>query len=109
MNSGKSFPMPMWLILLIGIAAISFSSIFVRWSEAPVSVIAMYRLYITNLLLLPFVWKHIPAIKELKPRTWGHLFISGLALGLHFLFWMGSLRYTTVASSTAIMALEPFL
>jgi drug/metabolite transporter (DMT)-like permease len=33
--------------------------------------------------------------------------ISGAALGLHFLLWMGSLRFTSVASSTAILTLEP--
>lgn len=41
------------ILYIIGIIAISFSSIFVRWSSAEVSIIAMYRLYLTNLLMLP--------------------------------------------------------
>lgn len=109
MNSTKKFPIPLPIIMLIGIIAISFSSIFIRWSDAPVSVIAMYRLFLTNLLMLPFIWKHLPTIRRISLRSWLLLFCSGLMLGLHFLFWMGSLRFTTVASSTAIMALEPIL
>ncbi|UUZ78929.1 hypothetical protein LJK88_27105 [Paenibacillus sp. P26] len=56
-NSTQRFPIPLWLLLLVGIIAISFSAIFVRWSDAPVAVIAMYRLGLTTLLMLPFLWK----------------------------------------------------
>ncbi len=43
------------LLYIVGIIAISFSAIFVRWSDADVAVIAMYRLYLTNLIMLPLV------------------------------------------------------
>ncbi|MDP5275559.1 DMT family transporter [Chengkuizengella axinellae] len=107
MHNNKAFPIPLWFILMIGIIAISFSSIFIRWSEAPVSIIAMYRLYITNLLMLPFIMKYWHELKKLSSKDWFFLSLSGLFLGLHFLFWMGSLRFTSVANSTAIVALEP--
>ncbi|WNQ10069.1 DMT family transporter [Paenibacillus aurantius] len=109
MTDTRRFPIPLWLLLLIGIVAISFSSIFIRWSDAPVSVIAMYRLLLTNLLMLPFLGRNWPEIRSISARDGLRLALSGLMLGLHFLFWMGSLRATTVASSTAIMALEPIL
>lgn len=107
--SAKRFPVPLWLILLVGVAAISFSAIFVRWSEAPVAVIAMYRLVLTDVLLLPFVWKRFSTFRGLSAKSWLLLFASGSMLGLHFLFWMASLRFTTVASSTALLTLEPVL
>lgn len=97
------------LLYLVGIVAISFSSIFVKWSEADVAVIAMYRLYLTNLLLLPFAWKYRRELFALTRRQWLLLGASGVMLGLHFLLWMASLRYTTVASSTVILTLEPVL
>jgi drug/metabolite transporter (DMT)-like permease len=109
MTTTKRFPAPLWMLLFIGIAAISFSSIFIRWSEAPVSVIAMYRLFISNVLMLPFLVHYWPEVKLLNRREWFSLFVSGTMLGLHFLLWMSSLRHTTVTSSTAIMALEPIL
>ncbi|MUT64567.1 EamA family transporter [Paenibacillus sp. NEAU-GSW1] len=95
------------LLFIIGIIGISFSSIFVRWSEADVAVIAMYRLYLTNLLLLPFVWKQREHMFHFSAKQWSLLALSGVMLALHFLLWMASLRLTTVASSTVILTLEP--
>lgn len=100
-------PFSLPLLLLVGVVAISFSSIFIRWSNSPVSVTAMYRLVITAVIMLPFLWRYRNDIRKIRKRDWMGLTLSGLALGLHFLFWMGSLKLTTVASSTAILALEP--
>ncbi|MEO3945006.1 DMT family transporter [Gorillibacterium sp. CAU 1737] len=97
------------LLMLVGVIAISFSSIFIKWSDAPVSVIGMYRLLMTCAMLSPFLFRYKEEIRRITTREWLLLIVSGLALGLHFLFWMGSLRYTSVASSTAIIALEPVL
>lgn len=97
------------ILYVIGIIAISFSSIFIRWSSAEVSVIAMYRMYLTNLLMLPLLWSYRGEIAHLTTKQWGRLLFSGLMLGLHFLLWMGSLRLTTVASSTVILTLEPII
>ncbi|MFD1174733.1 DMT family transporter [Paenibacillus puldeungensis] len=97
------------ILYVIGIIAISFSSIFVRWSDAEVSVIAMYRLYLTNLLMLPLLWKYRKEMFRLTGKQWGLLLFSGLMLALHLLLWMASLRLTTVASSTVILTLEPII
>ncbi|MHA6482629.1 DMT family transporter [Paenibacillus sp. strain BS8-2] len=109
MNRSTKAPSTYELLYLVGIIAISFSSIFVKWSEADVAVIAMYRLYLTNLLLLPFAWKYRSELFSLTRKQWLLLGASGVMLGLHFLLWMASLRLTTVASSTVILTLEPVL
>jgi drug/metabolite transporter (DMT)-like permease len=109
MQTNRS-PLPKWaltLLLLAGIVAISFSSIFIRWSSAPSSVLAMYRLLLTGLLMLPFVLKSRPKLSAVALRDWGRMCLSGVFLALHFLFWMESLRYTSVASSTILLSLEP--
>lgn len=97
------------LLYIIGIIAISFSSIFVRWSEAEVSIVAMYRLFLTNLLMAPLLYKYRHEILRLNKKEWFTLAASGIILGVHFLLWMSSLRLTTVASSTVILTLEPVL
>ncbi|MBE1441925.1 DMT family transporter [Paenibacillus sp. OAS669] len=107
MITNKRSPFPLWIVFTAGIIAISFSSIFVKLSSAPVSVSGMYRLFITNLLMLPMMWKYIPEIKKLSRKDWLLLIGSGAALGLHFLLWMASLKYTSVASSTVLLTLEP--
>ncbi|WP_410511395.1 DMT family transporter [Paenibacillus sp. BR2-3] len=103
----KTPPIPVSLLMIIGIVAISFSSIFIKWSTAPVSVQGMYRLLFTSLLMLPFARSYSGAVFVLRKKDWIMLVSSGVMLALHFLLWMGSLKYTSVASSTMIMALEP--
>ncbi|NEW06555.1 DMT family transporter [Paenibacillus sp. SYP-B3998] len=107
MNTMNKTKVPIPVYLVIGIIAISFSAIFVKWSDAPASVIAMYRLFMTNMLMLPFLWRYAQEISQIKSKDWLRIAASGIGLGLHFLFWMDSLRFTTVASSTAILTLEP--
>ncbi|MCR8641331.1 DMT family transporter [Paenibacillus sp. N1-5-1-14] len=109
MNLVKKPPVSLSLMLVVGIIAISFSAIFVKWSAAPAPVIAMNRLLITVLIMLPFIYKYLPEFRRISLRSYFSLFMSGLMLGLHFLFWMESLRWTSVASSTAILTLEPVL
>lgn len=109
MDTDKKKAATFELLYVVGIIAISFSSIFVRWSNAEPSVIAMYRLYLTNLLMLPLFLKYGKQTFQLTRKQWGGLLFSGIMLGLHFLFWMSSLRYTSVASSTVILTLEPIL
>ncbi|WP_313641502.1 DMT family transporter [Paenibacillus sp.] len=103
----KKPPLPIPILMLIGIVAISFSAIFIKWSAAPASVQGMYRLLFTSLLMLPFARPYSGAAFALRKKDWIMLMFSGAMLALHFLLWMGSLKYTSVASSTMIMALEP--
>ncbi|MGZ9584840.1 DMT family transporter [Paenibacillus marinisediminis] len=98
-----------YALLFVGIIAVSFSAIFVKWSEAPASILGMYRLLMTNVLLLPWVWVYRKQWRGLGHKDALKLAGSGFFLGLHFLLWMESLRHTTVASSTMILALEPIL
>ncbi|CQR56111.1 DMT family transporter [Paenibacillus riograndensis] len=106
MNATKP-PVPVPLLMVVGIVAISFSAIFIKWSAAPASVQGMYRLLFTSLLMLPFARPYSGAAFALRRKDWLLLGASGVLLALHFLLWMGSLKYTSVASSTMIMALEP--
>ncbi|MEK4357549.1 DMT family transporter [Paenibacillus sp. FSL M7-1455] len=103
----KNAPIPTGIPLVIGIIAVSFSSIFVKWSSAPASIQGMYRLLMTALLMLPFIRPHLAELKSLTRKKLFMLFASGFFLALHFLLWMGSLKLTTVSSSTIILALEP--
>lgn len=106
MNSEKP-PIPVPIPLIIGIIAISFSSIFIKWADSPTSIQAMYRLVITAVIMLPFSVKYVADIKKLTRADLGLLACSGTMLALHFLLWMGSLEWTSVASSTIILALQP--
>lgn len=96
-----------YLLLFISILSVSISSIMIKFSDAPTSVAGMYRLYISVIIMLPFVpWKMVRSLKMNK-KDWIAVLLAGLFLGLHFLCWMESLVYTSVASSMVILALQP--
>ncbi len=85
------------LIVVLGVLGTSFSAIFVRFAAAPSVVLVVYRLLFAILLLFPMVLlKHR---QELKQLTWQDVLLclcSGCFLGLHFLTYFESLRYTDV-------------
>ncbi|MBX4162137.1 DMT family transporter [Priestia megaterium] len=105
----STLPLPPALFLLVGVLAVSFSSILIKWSEAPASILGMYRLLFTVFLFLPFLpWRKMKILfKNSTVKEWLMLVVSGVFLGLHFLFWMESFSHTTVASAMILTALEP--
>ncbi|HET7615401.1 MAG TPA: DMT family transporter, partial [Bacillales bacterium] len=101
-------PIHPYLALLIGVAAVSTSAIFVKLSSAPASVIATYRLAFTVLLMTPFMLlKYRGEFKKVRGKDWWICTAAGIFLAFHFIFWFGSLDYTTVASSVVLVALQP--
>jgi len=56
MTAKKSTLSP-YITLVIGILALSMTSIFVRWAKAPGTVTAAYRMIISALVLTPFAFK----------------------------------------------------
>ncbi|MBU3572975.1 DMT family transporter [Priestia aryabhattai] len=105
----STLPLPPAAFLLVGVLAVSFSSILIKWSDAPASILGMYRLLFTVFLFLPFLpWRKMKILfKNCKVKEWLMLVVSGVFLGLHFLFWMESFSHTTVASAMILTALEP--
>lgn len=101
----KSIAIP----LAISIVAVSFSAIFVKWSDAPSTVLSMYRMWFACVLMLPIVWTKRAEFRKIGKREARMLVFSGLFLALHFALWFESLKLTTVASSTIILALQPLV
>lgn len=95
------------LFLAVGLTAVSFSAIFIEWSNAPAAVIGMYRLWMSVVLFLPLAYRQRAELKRLSRNDILLVCLSGLFLGLHFLFWIQSLKDTSVASSMIIISLEP--
>jgi drug/metabolite transporter (DMT)-like permease len=93
----------LYLLLPIGIIAISTASIFIKLCDAPALVIAAYRLTIASLLLAPFAgYKKIWQSWTRYESRW--LILSGIFLALHFAFWIASLKFTSVASSVVLVS-----
>jgi drug/metabolite transporter (DMT)-like permease len=94
--------------LLGGVIAVSWGAIFIRLADAPSLSIAAYRLLLAaSPSLLYALLRHRDELRALTRREHGWLFLSGVALALHFATWIASLSLTTVASSVALVSTQP--
>jgi len=96
----------LYILLPIGIIAISTASIFIKLCEAPALIIATYRMMLASLILLPFASYKKPW-RGWERNEMGWFFLSSLFLSLHFAFWIASLKYTSVASSVVLVTIHP--
>lgn len=97
-----------YLAVLVGVVAAAFSSIFTKLADAPPLIIAFYRLGFTLLMILPFTMA--TSTGELRRVTRRELFLAcsaGVMLALHFSVWITSLNYTSIASSTVLVTMQP--
>lgn len=97
-----------YALLIIGVISVSTSAILVKVSTAPSGVIAFYRLFFSVLFMLPiFLLKYVPELRLITRRDWVFSIIAGVFLAFHFILWFESLNYTSVASSTVLVTLQP--
>jgi len=90
----------------LGILAVSFGAIFARLAgEASPFAIAAWRLTLAALVLAPFALFRSERSLDRESFLWSLL--SGAALSVHFVLWIWSLDYTTVASSVLFVSTHP--
>lgn len=112
MNGEKSegiTPHHYWMIL-IGVFSISCSAIFIKFAEAPPIITAFYRMFFSVVILSPFILQGILHNRRSIGLTFKQIIISSIAgvfLALHFAFWITSLDYTSITSSTVLVTLQP--
>lgn len=96
------------IALVVAICAVSTGAILVRWSEAPSSVAAFYRVLFTGLPLLPIaVWRYRRDFRAIRTADLGFATLAGIALALHFATWFESLSWTSVAASVTLVQAQP--
>lgn len=106
----RSFRISHYIFLFLGVLAVSTSAIFVKLSTAPAAIIATYRLVISTIIIFPVLLinkKYLLEIKNLKLKQWGAMVAAGLFLAIHYILWFESLRFTSVASSTVLVTMQP--
>ena len=99
-----------YVLLGMGVLLLSTSAIFVKMAEAPSGIIAFYRLLFTLAFLVPALLarkKEREQLVHLNGRQLRLAVISGALLAVHWVMWFESLRYTSVASSTVLVSLQP--
>ncbi len=95
------------LLLAVGVLAVSMSGPLMAAMVVPPLAIAFWRNAMATVLLAPDVLaRRRPEVTALVGRTRWLVLASGLALAVHFAAWVSSLTLTSVASATALVALQ---
>ncbi len=95
-------------LLAVAVLAISTSGPLIAACTAPALAIAFWRTALGSAATSGWVaWRHRAEVRALSGAQWRLMALSGLLLGAHFATWVPSLRFTTVASSTALVATQP--
>lgn len=96
------------LVLFIGIGAISFGAILIKFCpEVPAIIIAAYRLGIAALVLWVLAFVRGMKWQVLGKSEIFYGLLGGFFLALHFITWISSLKFTSVASSVVLVTTYP--
>lgn len=94
------------LTVLLGVAGVSLSAVFVRWSTAPSLVLVFYRMAFSTVLLAPIALARREEFRDLRRRELCLSLLSGAFLGGHFTCYFESLRRTSIAAAVVLVDTE---
>jgi drug/metabolite transporter (DMT)-like permease len=102
-------PPPVDLALVaVAIAAVSTSAPIIAATAAPALAIAFWRNAMATGVLVPWALvRHRRELSELSRHERGLAVAAGVLLSAHFATWVPSVRLTSVASATALVATQP--
>lgn len=105
----RARPAAVYWAVAAGILCFSASAILVRLAdEAPGTTVAVWRTSFAALLLMPFAVLRIgPEVRRFTRRDVALIVGAGVLLGCHFITWIESLYYTSVASATVLVTTSP--
>lgn len=96
-------------VLFIGALGISVSAILTRFSNAPSMVLALYRMTMAALCLLPVaLTKHRAELKNLDKKTFLIALLGGVFLAFHFTCYFEGVYRTSVAAATILCNTQVF-
>ena len=100
--TGRDIP-----LLVLGILGIGASGPIIAKSQMPVPTMIFWRNFIGGLVMAPFAFRrnewHTP--EQRKAILWSAA--AGIFLALHFICFFWSMKYTSVATGTALTATQP--
>lgn len=95
-------------LLAVVVGAVSTSGPLIAATAAPALAVAFWRNMFATAALAPFALSRARAeLARLRGKEWGLALGAGLLLGAHFATWVPSVRFTSVAASTALVTTQP--
>lgn len=105
MSKGREQTRAYW-VLAVALLAVSAAAIFIRLADAPGVVVALYRMTIASVVMLPLTLRGLKRT-PLKGKAALLTLAAGALLALHFAAWISSLSYTSVAASVTLASTSP--
>jgi len=95
-------------LIAVAVAGVSTSGPLIAATAAPALAIAFWRNLLAVAVLTPVVVvRRAAELRALVAREKWLIVSAGVLLAAHFATWITSLRFTSVASSTALVATQP--
>lgn len=95
------------VVLAVALVSVSFGSIFVRLAAAPALAVALWRMTLASLVVVPAALVAPSGPGASRGRAWWLAVGAGALLALHFAAWIRSLDYTSVAISVLLVTTAP--
>lgn len=94
--------------MALGVLAITWAAILVRWAEAPPLSIAFWRMALATAVLgAVCAGARVRFWRAWRGVDWWTGTAAALLLALHFGCWIASLEYTSVAASVVLVSTQP--
>jgi drug/metabolite transporter (DMT)-like permease len=95
-------------LIVVAVSAVATSGPLIAATAAPALAVAFWRNGFAAALLVPFTAvRRRQQLRALKKDQLILVFSAGALLAAHFGTWITSLRFTSVATSTALVATQP--
>lgn len=107
MKDGASRVVVESFLLVVAVAALASSVVFIRFSSLSPGEISGWRMLLGALCFLPFV--NPSQWTALDHRAWRLAICGGIVLGTHFLTWVIGARATAAANATLLVNLVPLV
>lgn len=93
------------LLAFVAVMSLATGGIFVKLSSLPPINTALYRIILSLIFLLPFVYKKIQTVDR---QSWIIILGSGVFLAIDLILWNTSFHFTSVANANLFVNLVPF-
>jgi drug/metabolite transporter (DMT)-like permease len=96
-----------YMALIIGVIALGFSALFVRWANAPGPVVALYRIGLSTLILVPFFIIRRRNSGSISKAILLFPILGGVLTALDHSFWNTSVNFTSAANAALLTNTAP--
>ena len=108
-DSKVGVPMKVKLIILFAVVSMASACVFIRMTTAPSPIIAMYRLGMSAIILLPIVLtKYRKELFSLHLKDIAWFSLGGMLFAIHFMLYFEAIHNTTVAAGVTLSTTEVF-